>query len=1756
MTGLQLNVGLFSGINYVELVDQLIQIDAIPMNRLAARNELLALEKAALERIMARWLTTSFMMRDLNRIQPFLRTDVTSSNPAVLTATRTGTPVPGSYTFTPLQMASAQQTVASGVISDTAALGRTGTITLGKGWDVESSIELKDLNGGEGISKGSIRLTDGNGIRATIDLRQAMTIKDVINAINDNHDVDVIAELDGDRIVLRDVSGGDPTKMTVQEVSGGNTAASLGLIANNVVNDNGVIRGNTIWRLGENMSLSLLNDGNGLVFENVLEDLWINCRDGSRVIVDFNRLTTTAEQEAGAPENIREVTVGDLIRTINNSVDGNGVAGKVTARISDDGKGLVIEDNTVGNGITSIAQGPLSNNPILRMLGLTDTNVRTTADMFSGLATNGSTAQICFEDKAGNSAVIELTELEINDIRAAGQYGGTTAGIGSALAFAAHLFNTKLAEAGVELEVRGNANGNGLYVIDNSDGTGTMRVADHGSDLASRLGLANAQETAGIALVSGATPGQIRFFDQEGKNVDIAITRQELDSIASVDDLFNLFETKLDGLDIGIEVALNAAGTGVIFTDTTNGTVSQMRILDHSGGNLATRLGLITTQNAADFADTLADLLDGAMPGEIQFTDRNGITATIEVDAADLVGITQASGLAIMFNDKLEATGVGIRASINGAGNGLIFRDNINSTAAAIEIVDVLGDIAGRLGLTHTEVNRLAGATPGQLQFSDTNGNTAVIQITQADLDAITSTDDFVDIANAKLAGTDVEIRAELDGNGGFFFNAITDGPANISVIGIDAGGLNIEARLGLLTKITSDVSSVLTGATPGDITFTDRDGNSTTITITQAELDEITAVSGLSATTRLINLFNNKLDGTGVEISVAINAEGNGLVFTDTTDGTGTMSIVAVGGTDILARLEIDPDSDTGVIETPVLQTSVIESVQGIIRYDYIGEAIVNHVAETHALEGQSLIHGEPVNVGTFQTRNLIGGLDTVLMSTLNGGFGLAQARAGGGVEVQDRSGKSAVLTFSQMELNSMQTLSDSVKLFNQKLSDAGLGITVRINDAKTGLQVVDTTGSGSHNLIFRDVVTSSTIPGTPEIPAIPAVPAVPAVDAVSADNGTGGTAVLTFEGTHWMNNFTFGFTFDSQEAGYDSDPAAQKFTFYLAPDIYDDPDFLALSSEEQDGVIQAAVNAQIASVWSSIFPPSLFGDGDPPRAVLTDGLAAQAFADAVSGGETTISSTYGTMGVTHVPEVPEVPAVPGTPDVDVPSDPRIASSFGLNINTNNSQANGSSLNRQTISHTTLLADLNGGAGVNMLGARIIITDSTETVNSQGERSGRSAILTLDSNIRTVGDFLDAINRRSDISVFARINDTGDGIVLEEFGGGPRSFSIYDADSNSQFAASLGIAGSVPASQKDADGRARIGVSETHRIEVEETDSLDDIRKKINDLDIGYSATILVDGSSTPFRLSISGKQTGAAGAFNIDLSAIGLTTETMSEAKNAKIAYGDVSQSTGLILQSANNTFRGVINGVDLTITGVSSTPVTVTSASSNMDVKVRLQQFVDNYNEFREILNEEMYFHVTSGGEVQGNILWNSAVAKSFDREITALLQQTVRGIPGITSLADLGITLRSNLNDESTNRETGKLIFDEDKFEEAWARNPEAVQQFFFDEREYPNSDGTTRKVSVGWAQKVSDLTDNLVGAMNVAGKAPTRIDTLNIQMDRNDERILFMEERLEFKRQMLLKQFYAMEQAMARMTTDMNAVGNIANSWSSNYSSGM
>ena len=94
-----------------------------------------------------------------------------------------------------------------------------------------------------------------------------------------------------------------------------------------------------------------------------------------------------------------------------------------------------------------------------------------------------------------------------------------------------------------------------------------------------------------------------------------------------------------------------------------------------------------------------------------------------------------------------------------------------------------------------------------------------------------------------------------------------------------------------------------------------------------------------------------------------------------------------------------------------------------------------------------------------------------------------------------------------------------------------------------------------------------------------------------------------------------------------------------------------------------------------------------------------------------------------------------------------------------------GSDLHLRTVSRTTLLGALNGGAGVAT--GSFSVTDS----------AGHVATINITSSMQTVGDVIDAINRNAP-GVHAGVNATGDGILLTDAANGGGTLAVTEGNS------------------------------------------------------------------------------------------------------------------------------------------------------------------------------------------------------------------------------------------------------------------------------------------------------------------------------------------------------------------------------------------
>lgn len=682
MARISSSVGLVTGLNIEDTVKQLMAVAARPRDMLKTRTDSLKQEQIAYDTLGSKLLSFQFTANKLKASSVYsTRTAKSSNEPLLQVAIATGaTPSMGTYQVRPVQVASAQQVVSQVFEGSSANLG-SGTFSFGFGGFLDQGISLDQINEGAGLQRGKIRITDRSGTAAVIDLSFARNVDDVLAAINNNTDIGVNASAVGDSFVLTDSSGGSGS-LTVAEVSGGTTAASLGLAGINVASNTAT--GADILRLHAGTKLSSINDGNGVtVSKEGIVDIDVTLSDGSSLGIDLHDADT----------------LGKVLEQINTAG-----AGKLTAAISSDGNRLEITDLTSGstdfkieNGVAGTAADDLgistttSGSAITgkRLLsGLRDT-LLSSLNGGSGVGTLGA---LQITDRAGVSASINLAGAEtlsdvINLVNAASP--NVTASINTAR--------------------------NGLVIADNSAGVGNLVIANGDStNTADKLGLAANQ--AGAAKNSGALKrqtmseatlvsslnggkgvvfGDVRITDSKGvtRTANMKSSGLEPKTVGDVIDAINL-------LTNGVEARINDAGDGIVLIDTAGGT-GTLGVTDLSG-DIAKSLNLTRASAKTDVNGTERQVINGtnshtidlsnlqsssaAVPlsslnggkgigaGDIRITDSTGKPIVLDLNGADS-GITTVGQVIDAINAKATAGGVKVVARLNSAKTGIELED-------------------------------------------------------------------------------------------------------------------------------------------------------------------------------------------------------------------------------------------------------------------------------------------------------------------------------------------------------------------------------------------------------------------------------------------------------------------------------------------------------------------------------------------------------------------------------------------------------------------------------------------------------------------------------------------------------------------------------------------------------------------------------------------------------------------------------------------------------------------------------------------------------------------------------------------------------------------------------------------------------------------------------------------------------------------------------------------------------------------------
>ncbi len=569
------NVGLITGTNISGTIDQLMKLAAVPRDRLVARQESLKAEQVVVNELTALVVGVQLQSTRLGSTTNISGFDVTSSNTDVLKATANGTGTAGSYRVRTVATAQSSSQTSSPIDSVNSTLS-AGNITIRKGGFVDRQANLDSLRGGQGISRGKIEITNRAGESRIVDLRFAVTMGDVAEAINKTENLKVNARIVDDRLMLSDITGQAISNLKVSEVDGGRTAADLGFSSANVASNQ--LTGEQVAFLSNNSLLGELNDGRGISLSKG-NDITITVADGTAISIDLN-------------DELKFSRLGQVINAINDQNNG-----KFNARISADGKSLEIQDLTTGGGTLNIT-GKLSDS--LGLTGKAPTgNVVTSQRLQSSLEGSllntlnggkglGSLGSLSITNRQGTQSTIDLSTADtlndviqiINDsssgviaslnrsktgIKIVDTTGATTsnliiAGSGPSNAAAALGIEANIARASVE--------GNSL----------------NAQFISRQTSLASLNNGNGIAL------GSFTIKNSQGLNKTVNLASANAKTVGDVIDAIN-------ATAINVEAKLNDAGDGFVIVDKANGS-GQLEITNILNGKAATELRIAGTSKA------------------------------------------------------------------------------------------------------------------------------------------------------------------------------------------------------------------------------------------------------------------------------------------------------------------------------------------------------------------------------------------------------------------------------------------------------------------------------------------------------------------------------------------------------------------------------------------------------------------------------------------------------------------------------------------------------------------------------------------------------------------------------------------------------------------------------------------------------------------------------------------------------------------------------------------------------------------------------------------------------------------------------------------------------------------------------------------------------------------------------------------------------------------------------------------------------
>jgi len=212
---------------------------------------------------------------------------------------------------------------------------------------------------------------------------------------------------------------------------------------------------------------------------------------------------------------------------------------------------------------------------------------------------------------------------------------------------------------------------------------------------------------------------------------------------------------------------------------------------------------------------------------------------------------------------------------------------------------------------------------------------------------------------------------------------------------------------------------------------------------------------------------------------------------------------------------------------------------------------------------------------------------------------------------------------------------------------------------------------------------------------------------------------------------------------------------------------------------------------------------------------------------------------------------------------------------------------------------------------------------------------------------------------------------------------------------------------------------------------SLDDVVSAVNTAGLGITATKVAVGADG-FRLQFSSNASGAAAGFSLTGSTV--STVAVKPAQDAQVTLW-AGTSAAQTITSASNTFTDLLPGLDVTVTAVSTSPVTLTVTRDDTAITAIASGLVTGLNDIFALITNRSAVSTTtdSAGKTvtTAGLFAGDSTVRTVNQNLLSAASMPVDG----HSPSEIGISITK----------TGTLEFDATKFAAALAKDPAGVMK---------------------------------------------------------------------------------------------------------------